>query len=81
MEQRQISMQDLDELPPHLQTDPHMIHWRIRRVEQRVEQLEEHHSTLNVKTPMGELSLPVALLLLLGLLAYRPDLAIKFLGL
>ena len=81
MEQQQMPMSDLDELPPHLQTDPHVLHWRMRRVERRVDQLAEHHSQLKVRTPMGELSLPVALLLLLVLLAYRPDLALKFIGL
>jgi hypothetical protein len=39
-----------------------------------------HRHDYDVTTPMGKLPLPIALLILFGILAWRPDLAAKLIG-
>lgn len=70
----------VQDLPDHIRVDPHFIAWRVQAVEERVAALEEHQH-VRIRTPMGELPLPIALLVALGLMAYKPELVVKFLGL
>ena len=74
-------MIDSKQLPPGLRNAPEIITARLDNHRERLDQHElritqlEHQPMGTVDTPMGKLPLPIALLILFGLLAWRPDLA------
>ena len=76
-------MIDPSELPQSLRDSPPVITARLdshrRRLddhENRLHQLEHHM----IQTPVGALPLHVVLIVLLALVAWRPDLAAKLIG-
>lgn len=80
-------MIDSKQLPPTLRRDPEIMTARLDthrdlldQHERRITALEHQLAVGSVDTPMGKLPLPIALLILFGLLAWRPDLAAKLIG-
>lgn len=65
-----------DHLPPHVRHDPHMVSWRLDHHEDRLHALETREPA-SIKTPLGSLPWPVAVIILGLLLWLRPELAEK----
>jgi hypothetical protein len=68
---------NLQGLPEHLRTDPHLTSWRLDHLENRVDALENQPDPQMVETPVGKFPIQLVIIALLALLIFRPDLVSK----
>jgi len=70
-------------LSARLRHDPEILALRIDHLEGRVTSLETkpEPEAQTVSTPMGKIPVPIVILIVLWLIIYKPDAALKFLGL
>lgn len=79
-------MPDFSSLPTHIRHDPHVMDFRITRLELEIKKPDQTHHfgalmSHEVKTPMGSLPLPIAILAGSYLAYSHPETLLKFFGL
>jgi hypothetical protein len=78
---KEPSRRPFETLPEEIRHHPSFVTWRLDHHEDRLDQLEDAPQMGSVKTSIGQLPWPVALVLLGALAWWRPDLVVKLLGL
>lgn len=65
----------------HLEIENAKRRQEVAEVSHRVTVLEHEPEPQTIETPMGRLPVPLVILLVLWLIIYKPDIALKFFGL